>query len=79
MPSAKRAQEHKEDLATNPFGYAPFDRLRAGRAGKAQNRQHRQAPDQFFVFRLTIAKIPYKYMHIYLWSTLRIVVFERWL
>ena len=37
----------------------------------------RQAQDKFFVFSLTIATILYKYMHIYLWTALRIVVFER--
>jgi hypothetical protein len=44
------------------------------RAGKAQCKQ---APlwdrqDKFFVFSLTIATILYKYMHIYLWTALRI-------
>ncbi len=39
--------------------------------------QCKQAQDKFFVFSLTIATILYKYMHIYLWTALRIVVFER--
>ena len=39
--------------------------------------QCKQAQDKFFVFSLTIATILYKYMRIYLWIALRIVVFER--
>ncbi len=42
------------------------------RAGKAQCKQ---AQDKFFVFSLTIATILYKYMRIYLWTALRIMVF----
>jgi len=56
-------------LTAEPFDYfgcAPF--------GCAQGRQ---AQDKFFVFSLTIATILYKYIHIYLWTALRIVVFER--
>jgi len=52
----------------DPFGYAQ------GRQGSGQAVQAYQ--DKFF-FSLTIAAILYKYMHIYLCSALRIVVFER--
>ncbi len=45
---------------------------------QVQDRQYRQAQNKFF-FSLTIAAILYKYMHIYLCSALRIVVFERWI
>ena len=44
------------------------------RAGKAQCKEDQ---DRFFVFSLTIAAIVYKYMHIYLWTALRIMVFQR--
>jgi hypothetical protein len=39
------------------------------RAGKAQCKEDQ---DKFFVFSWTIATILYKYMHIYLWTALRI-------
>ena len=44
------------------------------RAGKAQCKEDQ---DKFFVFSLTIAAIVYKYMHIYLLTALRIMVFQR--
>ena len=66
------------DTSAGSFRQAPFGRLlSAGSFRQAQDRQYKQAQDKFFVFSLTIATILYKYMHIYLWTALRIVVFER--
>ena len=53
-----------------------------GEPSTLRQAQCKQAPlwdrqDKFFVFSLTIATILYKYMHIYVWTALRIVVFER--
>ena len=42
-----------------------------------QQAQCKQAQDKLFVSSLRIATILYKYMHIYLWTSLIIVVFER--
>ena len=53
--------------------------LRQAQCKQAQCKQAqcKQAQDKFFVFSLTIATTLYKYMHIYLWTALRIMVFER--
>jgi len=56
-------------LTAGYFDEAPFGRLRTGSVNKIRT--------SFLFFSLTIAIILYKYMHIYLWTALRIGVFER--
>jgi len=68
----RQIQMMKMQNCGGPSGEVSTSSLR-----QAQDKQYRQAQDKFFVFRLTIATILYKYMYICLWTALRIEVFER--
>jgi len=65
-------------LTADPFAYFDFNPFDCDQGShNRQGRKYKFAHDKFFVFSLTIATTLYKYMHIYLWTDLRIVVFER--